>query len=109
MTNTLFSPPYYAVIFTSVRSEYDENYHEVSLAMLELAKQQHGFLGVDSARSEIGITVSYWRDEAAIRAWKVNADHWIAQKKGREIWYDFYSVRVAKVEREYLFEKDKIL
>ena len=94
-------PPYYAVIFTSIKSELDEGYDEMAIKMITLAKQQQGFLGVESARNEIGITVSYWKDLASIKKWKQNLDHIDAQIKGRTKWYEKYTVRIALVEREY--------
>lgn len=94
-------PPYYAVIFTSVRTEGDKGYAETAARMLELATLQPGFLGVESAREELGITVSYWSDLQAIKHWKSNAEHLVAQKKGRELWYSDFRVRIVKVEREY--------
>ena len=97
--------PYYAVIFTSKRTELDENYAEMALKMEVLAKQQPGFLGVESARNEIGITVSYWESLEAIANWKQNLDHLDAQFLGRKKWYENYVVRIAKVEKEYGFEK----
>lgn len=97
--------PYYAVIFTSTRTDLDENYAEMALKMEVLAKQQPGFLGVDSARNEIGITVSYWESLEAIANWKQNLDHLDAQFLGRQKWYENYVVRIAKVEKEYGFEK----
>ena len=96
--------PYYAVIFTSVASENNEGYSEMAEAMETLAKQQEGYLGIESARSEIGITVSYWKDLESIRNWKQNMDHLEAQRKGRASWYKSYTVRIALVEREYSFE-----
>ena len=75
--------PYYAVIFTSIKSEFDEGYDEMAIKMVALAKQQPGFLGVESARNEIGITVSYWKDLESIKKWKQNLDHLDAQIKGR--------------------------
>lgn len=98
-------PPYYAVIFTSVRTEFDEGYEDMAKLMVQLAQEQEGFIGVESARNEIGITVSYWKDLESIRNWKQNTDHLIAQKKGRENWYGSYTVRICLVEREYGFEK----
>jgi len=74
--------------------------------MIELALQQPGFLGVESAREDIGITVSYWRDLDAIKTWKAQVDHQLAQKLGREIWYSSYKVRIAKVERDYQFDSN---
>ncbi|WP_206082248.1 antibiotic biosynthesis monooxygenase family protein [Maribellus sediminis] len=94
-------PPYYAVIFTSVRTDGDSGYQTMSEKMLELANIQPGFLGVESARNEIGITVSYWESLEAIKAWKSNIDHLEAQKLGKEKWYEVYKVRIAKVERDY--------
>ena len=96
-------PPYYAVIFTSLRTEGERGYGRMAERMAELAAQQPGFLGVESARNPggLGITVSYWASEEAILAWKANAEHQIAQETGKKTWYADYSVRVAKVEREY--------
>jgi len=96
--------PYYAVIFTSVRTEGDHGYAEMAVRMVELAGQQDGFLGVESARNEIGITVSYWRDLESIRNWRENFDHTIAREKGRKEWYQTFKVRIAKVESDYVFE-----
>ena len=96
-------PPYYAVIFTSVRTEGDHGYAEMAVRMVELAGQQDGFLGVESARNEIGITVSYWRDLESIRNWRENFDHTIAREKGRKEWYQTFKVRIAKVEIDYVF------
>lgn len=98
-------PPYYAVIFTSVRTDIINGYTEMSELMLELAQQQEGFLGVESARNELGITVSYWKDLESIRKWKQQSDHLIAQEKGRKQWYESYKTRIAKVERDYDFKK----
>ena len=95
--------PYYAVIFTSTQKETIEGYAEMSTLMEELAKQQEGFLGMDSARNDIGITVSYWESLEAIKNWKQQTDHLVAQQKGRQDWYSWYNVRICKVEREYEF------
>ncbi|HRG63530.1 MAG TPA: antibiotic biosynthesis monooxygenase [Burkholderiales bacterium] len=98
------SHPYYAVIFTSVRTSNDDGYALVAKQMLDLAAQQVGFIGVESAREQIGITVSYWQTLADIAQWKQQIDHQLAQKKGREMWYANYTVRICKVEREYGFK-----
>lgn len=97
------TPPYYAVIFTSIRTAEDQGYSEQSVKIEELAKEQEGFLGIESARDEIGITVSYWRSLEAIHNWKKNVDHLYAQEKGKATWYQEYKVRIAKVEKEYSF------
>jgi heme-degrading monooxygenase HmoA len=98
-------PPYYAVIFTSVRTPGDNGYAKMSVQMTELAGLQDGFLGVESAREEMGITVSYWRDLNSIRKWKENIDHTLAREKGRREWYKTFKVRISKVERDYGFAK----
>jgi len=95
-------PPYYAVIFTSIRTNGDNGYSETSAQMLELASQQPGFLGFESARQEIGISISYWSSLEAIRAWKENAIHRIAQDRVTD-WYRSFRVRVCRVERDYGF------
>lgn len=94
-------PPYVAVIFTSTRTEGDNGYASMSTAMQRLALDQPGCLGVESARDEIGITVSYWRDEQSARAWKSVAAHLVAQQRGRQRWYRDYRVRIATVTRDY--------
>jgi heme-degrading monooxygenase HmoA len=95
-------PPYYAVIFTSLRTEGDKGYADAAKEMLELASAQPGFLGFETARNELGISVSYWASEEAIRNWKENAAHRMAQARSRE-WYSSFRVRVCRVEREYGF------
>ena len=96
-------PPYYAVIFTSKLSLDNDGYGAMAQRMEELAAEQDGFLGIESARGAdgVGITVSYWRDEAAIRSWKGQTEHRGAQATGQARWYESFSVRVAKVERAY--------
>lgn len=95
------TPPYYAVIFSSLRTEGDKGYGQMAEHMLELAAGQPGFLGVESAREGLGITVSYWSDLESIKQWKANAEHRVAQRLGREQWYSSFKTRIAKVERDY--------
>ncbi len=99
-------PPYYAVIFTSTRTSIEKGYSEMANKMVELAKKQPGFLGFESAREEIGITVSYWKDLESIKNWKKNLEHSFAQKMGKDIWYQNYKTRIAKVELDYDFFKE---
>ena len=94
-------PPYYAVIFTSLRAEGDNGYGEAAARMVELASKQPGFLGVESAREEVGITVSYWSDLESIKNWKANLEHQEAQRLGREKWYSSFKTRISRVERDY--------
>ncbi len=94
-------PPYYAVIFTSLRTDIEHaEYDAAAMRMMELAEQQPGFLGVEHARTPgaHGITVSYWSDEAAIKAWRAHAEHLEAQAAGRERWYKSFALRIARVE-----------
>ncbi len=98
-------PPYYVVIFSSLRTEVENGYSEMADKMVELASKQDGFLGIESVRDELGITVSYWKDLESIRKWKQNSEHLIAQKNGREIWYSSFKTRIGKIEHDYDFNK----
>ena len=98
---------YYAVIFTSRRTDEDvSGYAEMSEAMMELARKQPGFLGVDHARDSLGITISYWDSLQSIAGWKAHTEHAMAQEKGRQTWYESYQIRICRVEREYSFRRD---
>jgi heme-degrading monooxygenase HmoA len=106
MPNTIAQtpePPYYAVIFTSLRTQSERGYGSTAERMIELASQQPGFLGVESARTTdgLGITVSYWASEDAIASWKAHSEHKLAQETGQRVWYADYFLRVARVERDY--------
>ncbi|MDT3396455.1 antibiotic biosynthesis monooxygenase [Streptomyces sp. B1866] len=97
------APPYYVVVFTSVRTPGDDGYGKRAEEMLKLAAEQPGFLGVDSARDPggLGITVSYWRDEESIAGWREHTEHTLTRAYGRERWYKSFTVHVARVERGY--------
>ena len=95
------APPYYAVIFTNLRTDTNAGYDEMAQEMVRLAAEQPGYLGHESARSGLGITISYWESLDAIKAWKANSDHLLAQKYGREKWYFAFKTRIALVERNY--------
>ena len=99
-------PPYYAVIFSSLRTDVKEGYKDTSDRMLELASQQDGFLGYESVREELGLTVSYWKDLESMKKWKQHIEHTLARARGRKEWYSAYRVRIAKVEREYGFDRE---
>ena len=105
MIATTPEPPYYAVIFTSTKTTTDEGYNAMADKMIALAAKQEGFLGVEAARNELGITVSYWKDIASIKNWKEVSEHKIAQEKGKTTWYKSFKTRIAKVERDYEFHK----
>ena len=95
--------PYYAVIFTSILNSESDSYQEMAVKMEELARLQDGFIGFESARDEIGLSISYWSDLEAIKKWKAQIEHQKAQERGRSEWYSWYKVRICKVEREYEF------
>jgi heme-degrading monooxygenase HmoA len=97
-------PPFYAVIFASQRTDGDKGYNQMAEKMVELASQQNGFLGIESARdNDLGITVSYWESIQAIKEWKENSAHKVAQAKGKTIWYKNFSLRVCRVEKQSFF------
>ncbi|MDR4435597.1 antibiotic biosynthesis monooxygenase family protein [Bacillus tequilensis] len=98
-------PPYYAVIFSSVKSENDTGYGETAKRMVSLAADQPGFLGVESVRAADGrsITVSYWDSMDAINNWKHHTEHQAAKEKGKSVWYESYAIRIANVEKQRLF------
>lgn len=98
-------PPYYAVIFSSIKEGDAKGYAEMAQHIYDLAQKQEGFLGIESAQSELAITVSYWRDLESIKNWKQNSEHLIAQDKGKREWYKQYKSRISKVERDYEFDK----
>ena len=97
--------PYYAVIFTTLLTKNSADYEKTAIRMEELAKLQDGYLGIESTRNEIGITVSYWKDLASITKWKNNIEHTEARDRGREQWYQQYQLRICKVERDYGFKR----
>ena len=94
-------PPYYAVIFTSTQSKDSAGYSEMAAKIVSLAELQPGYLGIESARENVGITVSYWRDLESIRQWKNQTEHLEAQALGKSRWYSAYTTRIALVERDY--------
>jgi heme-degrading monooxygenase HmoA len=99
------TPPYYAVIFTTIQSDERQGYAEMNDKMLELARTEKGFLGIESAHGEIGLSVTYWASLEDIARWKNHAEHKIAQAKGFEMWYKAFATRVAKVEVDSFFER----
>ncbi len=98
-------PPYYAVIFTSTRTLVDDGYAETASRMVQLAETMPGFIGVESAREEVGITVSYWKSLDAIKAWQQHPEHMEAQRHGRKKWYETFTTRICLVERENEFSR----
>ena len=98
-------PPYYAVIFTTVKSDDQEGYAEMNARMFALAQQQKGYIGIESAKGEIGLSVTYWETAEDIVNWRNHAAHLLAQEKGYSIWYQAFATRVCLVERDIFFEK----
>ena len=94
-------PPYYAVIFTSVRTDGDNGYNDMSEKIEAMVKEQPGYFGMESARNELGITVCYWQDMESIAKWSKNLEHKEAKDQGKALWSDSYRARICKVEVEY--------
>jgi heme-degrading monooxygenase HmoA len=107
MIATTPAPPYYAVIFTSIRTNNEHDYKKMDARMEELAKNQEGYLGIESARNDVGITISYWKDLESIKKWKEQSEHAIAQDMGKNYFYTTYKVRISLVQKDYIFEKNK--
>ncbi len=98
-------PPYYAVIFTSERTDSNEGYQQTANLMVELAQKQPGYIGHESAHDVVGITIYYWDRLEVIKNWKKRTEHFTAQTMGRKQWYSSYKTRICKVERDYDFHK----
>ncbi|MFE2581607.1 antibiotic biosynthesis monooxygenase family protein [Streptomyces sp. NPDC059378] len=100
-------PPYYAVVFTTVRTQDQSGYGETNARMEELVKDVPGYLGMDHAQTPggLGITVAYFRDADALTQWRTDAEHRAAQQRGRDRWYESYTLHVAKVERSHGFRR----
>jgi heme-degrading monooxygenase HmoA len=97
--------PYYAVIFTAESTGPDPEYDRTAERMYELASAMPGFVGFESAAQGASeITVSYWASLDAIAAWRNHPEHLEAQARGRASWYRRFTIRIARVEREYSFE-----
>ena len=101
------STPYYAVIFTSIRTDVENGYDDMAKKMVDIGSTMEGFLGIETARNEIGITVSYQESLEHIKLWKQHAEHLIAQQVGRKQWYAAYKTRICMVVRDYGFEKEE--
>lgn len=103
-----FEPPYIAVVFTSVRTQGDDGYGDMSDHMVDLVNQVDGFLGMESVRGSDGrgITVGYFRDDEALKTWRENLEHREAMQLGREKWYDEYSLHISRVERSYTWKRE---
>ncbi len=98
-------PGNYAVIFTSIRTEESTDYHETFERLMELAREIDGFLGIESARDGLGITISYWKDLESIDIWRKNSEHIIAKNRGRKDWYKSYTSIISRIEHCSGFEK----
>ncbi|OQW47324.1 MAG: antibiotic biosynthesis monooxygenase [Proteobacteria bacterium SG_bin6] len=93
-----------AVIFVSRRTNEDAaGYAEAAQAMDALAAAQPGYRGIESARGAdgLGITVSYWADDASAKAWRDHPEHRAIREAGRDRWYEDYDLSVADIFRNY--------
>jgi heme-degrading monooxygenase HmoA len=101
-------PPYYAAILSTWNTGEDpEGYAEMGAKMVQAAESQPGYLGRESLGGPDGyeLTVVYYATEEAIHQWREHAEHLVAQRLGRERWYEAYEVRIARVERSYRFRR----
>lgn len=97
-----------AVIFVAQRTgDDDAGYFAAAQSMDALAAQQPGYVGINSVRRDdgLGITVSYWADDAAAKAWRDHPEHVDIRDQGRGRWYAHYSLHVARIERSYDWAK----
>jgi heme-degrading monooxygenase HmoA len=97
-----------AVIFASrLTGDDPAGYAAAGAAMEQAAAALPGYRGIMSCRSPEGdgITVSYWADDAAARAWRDDPDHARIRDRGRAVWYDRYELVVAQVTRDYRWTK----
>ena len=96
-----------AVIFTSQRTDVKDNYLETNDELEKIAATLPGFIKTQSAREPngFGISVSYWETMEDAKQYKQIPTHLMAQQNGRDIWYEWYDVKVCKVERAYAFKK----
>jgi heme-degrading monooxygenase HmoA len=105
-----FPPGTIAVIFMSKRSDADvEGYAAAADDMRQAAERFPGYVGIWSARGAdgVGITVSYWANEDAARAWKADAAHAAIREQGRAKWYHWYDMAIAEVTRSYAWQRPK--
>jgi len=98
--------PYYAVIFTSIRTLGDNGYTKVGEEIINMVSKQKGFIGAESVRGEdgFGITTSYWDSLESINEWKKNIHHNKAKEMGKNTWYSKYMIRICKVEGDNYFD-----
>ena len=92
----------YAVIFTATVGDQDSRYRKMAGQLRDLAMTDFGcteFISVTEGEQEIAL--SYWPDEDAIKDWKQQAEHRVAQQLGKEGWYKYYKVEVVKILRAY--------
>lgn len=97
----------FVVIFRAKVRSLDDDYFRVAARMRELALSEFGCLEFHTVtEGDNEVALSYWPSEEAIQAWKAHPEHLLAQKAGRERWYESYSVQVACVTRDYRVAAD---
>ena len=102
-----------AVIFEVwPKPEHRGQYFDMAATLRPHLADVDGFLSVERFESltEPGkiLSLSFWRDEAALSAWRKLGEHRIAQALGREKMFQDYRLRVAEVVRAYgLTERDQ--
>lgn len=106
---TSFDKAQYLVVFTSRLREDADGYNQASEQMLERVRAQPGFVDAVSVRGGdgFGITVSYWVSVESIRQWRADAEHTVIREQGRADWYQFYSIQIARIERNYDWQREQ--
>ena len=65
-------------------------------------------LGMVGAFDGERLTLVWWQDEETLAAWRTDARHLVAQRAGRERWYEYYRLEVAEVKRSAHFDRPSV-
>lgn len=95
-----------AVIFeVEPREGHRDEYLDIAASLRPRLDDIDGFISIERFASLTRpgkiLSLSFWRDEAAVKAWRMQAEHRRAQARGRAGIFDHYRLRVAEVSRDY--------
>lgn len=95
-----------AVIFEARPEDgYRQEYLDIAATLRPLLNDIDGFISIErfESLSQPGklLSLSFWRDEAAVEAWRTKEQHRAAQRYGRASVFDDYRLRIASVQRDY--------
>jgi heme-degrading monooxygenase HmoA len=96
----------YAVIFeVEPAAGRRQDYLDIAAALRSELEKIDGFISVERFQSLVNdgkiLSLSFWRDEAAVKRWREQAQHRRAQAKGRAEVFRDYRLSVAEVVRQY--------